>query len=115
MCWGVFAKESSTPLSQQGENTRIKAVVKMYFIVGPTWLMEILGWYLKYHTSIGKCGSRKVLIFFDIVNALQGFFLFLVFYFDKERTFTNSSKYTRAQHQNANETLNGRTVSTYCK
>ena len=110
ICCGVFAIGKSIPLTQQqSDRKRFKAIIKMYIIVGPTWFMEVFGWYLAYHTGIGKCQSHKAMIFFNVVNALQGSLLFMVFYFDMERISsmltTNFLKHFKAEHQNTDETL----------
>ena len=82
----------------------------MYFIVGPTWIMEVVGWCLTYHTTMGLCQVGQLMIFFDVINALQGFFLFLVFYFDKERTTSLWNKCSKhIEHQEENYPLRGRT------
>ena len=55
----------------QDDKKRLKAVIKMYFVVGPTWIMEVIGWYLAYHTIMGCCHAKELAIFFDIINSLQ--------------------------------------------
>ena len=103
------------PLTQETDIMRFRAVIKMYFVVGPTWIMEVVGWYLTYHTRIGMCQAGKLMIFFDVINALQGFFLFLVFYFDKKRTSLLWNKcLNQPKYQAENNTLRGRarTIST---
>ena len=87
----------------------------MYFVAGPTWIMEVVGWYLTYHTRIGMCQVGKLMIFFDVINALQGFFLFLVFYFDKERTsllWNQCLEHLKRQEENNTPRGRTRTIST---
>ena len=55
----------------QDDKKRLKAVIKMYFVVGPTSIMEVVGWYLAYHTTMGRCHAKELAIFFDIINSLQ--------------------------------------------
>ena len=77
--------------------------------------MEVVGWYLTHHTSIGMCQARKLMIFFDVINALQGFFLFLVFYFDKERTsllWNQCLNHLKRQEENNTPRGRTRTIST---
>ena len=78
----------------------------MFFVMGPTWIMEIIGWALKYHSELGKDTSSHMFLLFDVVNSLQvsyignffflsdtfdtilapqGFFLFFAIYLDDKR------------------------------
>ena len=50
---------------------RLRLIIKLFFIFGPIWIMDIVVWALKYHSSLGKFTSSKLGIFFDTINALQ--------------------------------------------
>lgn len=43
----------------------------MFFVMGPTWIMEIIGWALKYHSELEKDTSSQLFLLFDVVNSLQ--------------------------------------------
>ena len=73
MCCGVFAQKSGKgPAIEDENNKRLKAVVKMFFVMGPTWLAEILHFALK--QGVKECHVNKVVILFDIINCLQVIF-----------------------------------------
>jgi hypothetical protein len=63
---------------------RAKTVAKLFFVMGLTWIAEIISWMLgKYleHTVL----IVKISMFFDCLNALQGFTLFCALFFDHVR------------------------------
>ena len=72
MFFGVYAQSSATlSIQQHDDKKRLKAVAKMYFIMGPTWIVEVIGWYLSFHTKVGQYKASQFGLFFDVINALQ--------------------------------------------
>ena len=69
MCCGVFAQG---PAIEDENNKRLKAIVKMFFVMGPTWLAEILHFALS--QGVKQCHVNKVVILFDLINCLQVIF-----------------------------------------
>ena len=64
-------------------NPRHKTVLKMFFLLGMTWILHILGWGLMLYgetnimLQILKCS-------FDLINSLQGVILFCVMFFNSD-------------------------------
>ena len=67
MCCGVFAQKGQA--IEDENNKRLKAVVKMFFVMGPTWLAEIFSFALD--QGVKQCHASKIVILFDIINCLQ--------------------------------------------
>ena len=64
-------------------NPRHKTVLKMFFLLGMTWILHIFGWGLMLFgetnvmLQILKCS-------FDLINSLQGVILFCVMFFNSD-------------------------------
>jgi len=52
----------------------MKHATKMFFIMGPLWIFEIIEWQLKL-TGNYDLNVSKGLLIFHICNSLQGFFM----------------------------------------
>ena len=71
MACGVFARQSGGgPNINDEQYRRRKAVVKMFFVMGPTWLSEIISSALT-QLSVKECLVKRYVLFFDVINALQ--------------------------------------------
>ena len=57
-----------------GDKRRIKAVIKMFFVLGPTWIMDVISWALGWHSKLGRYDAQRMSLPFDIINALQVIF-----------------------------------------
>lgn len=70
MAYGTFAKQSGGGTKIKDESyRRRKAVLKMFFVMGPTWLAEIIAFALPY----GVCErlADRLVFPFNVINALQ--------------------------------------------
>ena len=73
LCWGVFGDSRGDPNVQEKNRTRMKACVKMFFVMGLSWIAEIINWAV----AVAQSGQdedlnvTKGLFFFDLVNSLQ--------------------------------------------
>ena len=72
MTCGVFAKQSGGgPQIRDESYRRRKAAVKMFFVMGPTWVAEIIGFAIPYTGIICQSLVDRLVLPFDIINALQ--------------------------------------------
>ncbi|CAB4060597.1 MTH [Lepeophtheirus salmonis] len=71
---GVWADGADDPLIRKQNRLRHKAVFKLFFAMGISWLAEVISWIIEW--TVGKSSSAVIIgsAFFDIVNALQGKF-----------------------------------------
>ncbi|KAK7027385.1 hypothetical protein SK128_013599 [Halocaridina rubra] len=69
--------------TQQKNRERMWLYVKLFIVMGVTWLAEVISW------QIGTCEAWMV---FDFVNALQGFLIFLIFTYNKNHIKKMMSK-----------------------
>ena len=58
-----------------------KTVFKMFFLLGMTWTLDILGWALMVYDQ-NNLGFKTSKIFIDLINSLQGVILLCVMYFN---------------------------------
>eukprot|EP00096_Caligus_rogercresseyi_P008200 TRINITY_DN2667_c0_g1_i2.p1 TRINITY_DN2667_c0_g1~~TRINITY_DN2667_c0_g1_i2.p1 ORF type:complete len:638 (+),score=118.93 TRINITY_DN2667_c0_g1_i2:48-1961(+) len=78
---GVWADGGEDPLIRKQNRLRHKAVFKLFFAMGISWLAEVVSWIFGWtigHSTAVIYGSA----FFDMVNALQGVTIFVVIVFD---------------------------------
>ena len=72
---GTFSRSNSRNMIRcNGDKRRIKAVFKMFFVLGPTWIMDVISWALGRHSKWGLYKSQRMSLPFDIINALQVIF-----------------------------------------
>ena len=53
---------------------------QLFFVMGITWIAEVVSWMLLHHYSLSVT-IIKASLFFDCLNALQGFTLFCTLFF----------------------------------
>ena len=58
-----------------------KTVFKMFFLLGMTWTLDILGWALMVYDQ-KNLGFKISKILIDLINSLQGVILLCVMYFN---------------------------------
>jgi hypothetical protein len=71
MCCGVWSNNRGDPVIQQQNQTKMKAVIKMFFVMGLTWIAEFVSWALT--DKYGGHAIYKTTFVFDLINALQVF------------------------------------------
>ena len=69
--FGIYSSRNESFKIGENDGKRARAVIKMFFVMGPTWIMEIIGWALKFHSNLGKDTSSQLFLLFDVVNSLQ--------------------------------------------
>lgn len=72
---GVWSERRMVSATIEKSNLRVKnvMVVKLFFVLGVTWLMEVVS------VVLSTYGIDSLIFFvFDVINALQGFILFVV-------------------------------------
>ena len=71
MAVGVFAKQSggNAKIKDEGHRRR-KAAVKMFFVMGPTWLAEVIGFAIA-NSGVSQSLTDSLVLPFEIINALQ--------------------------------------------
>ena len=69
MLCGVWANQAGDPVVAQQNRQKLYVVIKMFFVVGVSWIAEIISFFLSW--SVGSYNIYKSLFFFDIINSLQ--------------------------------------------
>ena len=73
MCCGVYA-HGGTNLNQSindQNKKRFKAILKMAFIMGISWIAEIISFYITWQFGHESFSHSKIIFGFKIFNALQ--------------------------------------------
>ena len=68
MCCGVWSQKSGQPGNARTQR-KLKAVCKVFFVMGLTWIAEIITWALK--TKFGHHRLYKYTFPLELLNALQ--------------------------------------------
>ena len=104
---GVWSNNANDPVVAQQTQQKMRVVVKMFFVMGVTWIAEFISWLLSY--TIGSKHVYKIIFPFQVINSLQGLFMFLVIYFDQARIQkicgTTSSQRQPSEQSNAETRL----------
>jgi len=72
--------DGAQKLDEDGEHkgkSRVKMCFKLFFVMGITWVFEVLQFFIN--------DSTEVWILFDIINMLQGFFIFVAVVLSEKR------------------------------
>ncbi|XP_040563393.1 probable G-protein coupled receptor Mth-like 3 [Lepeophtheirus salmonis] len=112
---GVWADGADDPLIRKQNRLRHKAVFKLFFAMGISWLAEVISWIIEW--TVGKSSSAVIIgsAFFDIVNALQGVTIFVVIVFDSANIIKIKKffkKYSHSSEHNTNLST-GASMSTF--
>jgi len=51
--------------------------MKIFIVMGVLWIFEVISWVIEVYVTIKFW--QKVFLFFDVVNALQGLWIFVIF------------------------------------
>ena len=68
--WNIYYGPFSNNMSLN-QQKKIKIVAKLSIVMGPTWIMEVVGWAISYHSNLEKVQARKSVFAFDLINSLQ--------------------------------------------
>ena len=60
---------NADPVLKQQNKKRMKAVIKMFFVMGVTWILELVGWIVDY--KYGTARVHKYVLPLDLINSLQ--------------------------------------------
>lgn len=83
MLCGVWAANKGDPIVAEQNRKKQKVVVKMFFVIGITWISEIVSVVLSWNDNHHKL--YKVDFIFTLINSLQGVIMFCAIYFDSAR------------------------------
>ena len=97
---GLWTSSTNTTDRDKAEKRRqrMRVVIKMFFVMGLTWIADIIDWAIE--TKHGKYeifkdkGLLYSGLFFVIINSSQGIIMFIVVYFDSGRIQALKDKYT---------------------
>jgi hypothetical protein len=68
---------------------------QLFFVMGLTWIAEIISWFLIHFFPLSVT-IVEASLFFDCLNALQGFTLFCALFFDRVSYTISKNKNTRS-------------------
>ena len=69
MCFGVFANGLNHNSMNDQNKKRMTAIIKMFFIMGITWLAEIVSFSIDWNEPSNS--DNKISFAFSVINALQ--------------------------------------------
>ena len=75
MLCGVWANQAGDPVVAQQNRQKLHVVIKMFFVMGVSWIAEIISFFLNWF--VGSYNIYKSLLFFQLINSLQVPFLIL--------------------------------------
>ena len=83
----------------QRRKQRMKVAVKMFFVMGLTWIADMISWAIATNHGEFEVFKNKGLLYsglvFQIINSSQGIIMFLVVYFDTNRIRALKRKYNQ--------------------
>jgi len=82
MLCGVWSAQAGDPVVENQNRTKIFVVMKMFFVMGISWIAELISFFL--YWFVGDAFYKEV-FFFQLINSLQGFVMFCAIYFDTPR------------------------------
>ena len=69
MLCGVWAAQAGDPVIAQQNRQKRHVVIKMFFVMGVTWIAEIISFFL--YWAVGEHKLYRKIFFFELINALQ--------------------------------------------
>ena len=69
MLCGVWANQAGDPVVAQKNRQNMLVVIKMFFIMGVSWIAEIVSFFLNW--LVGANNIYKGIFFFQLINSLQ--------------------------------------------
>merc|ERR1711879_695200 len=83
MVCGIWAQTPPTGSVASQSKRKVKAVCKVFFVMGLTWIAEIITWILK--ITYGHHRIYKFIFPLEVLNASQGVIMFCVVYFTRDQ------------------------------
>ena len=77
---GLWSNRSGDPVMKAQQKSMYKTVIKMFFAMGITWFAEAISHVLEW--AYKPQDVKYIVLFFKIINSLQGLILFCVIVFD---------------------------------
>ena len=69
MLCGVWANQAGDPVVAQKNRQNMLVVIKMFFIMGVSWIAEIVSFFLNW--LVGANNIYKGIFLFQLINSLQ--------------------------------------------
>ena len=69
MLCGVWASQAGDPIIAQQQRQKMQVVIKMFFVMGVTWIAELISFFITW--AIGDHKHYRELFFFQLINCLQ--------------------------------------------
>ena len=69
MLCGVWASQAGDPVVAQQQRQKMQVVIKMFFVMGVTWIAELISFFL--YWAVGEHKLYRKLFFFELINSLQ--------------------------------------------
>ena len=69
--FGTFGSGKGDPVIKDQQKRRLKAVIKMFFVMGLTRIVEVISFILEQFYGRSNLTIHKLTLFFDIMIALQ--------------------------------------------
>ena len=70
-------------------NRMMKVIIKMFFVMGLTWIADMISWAIEAKLTTYEIFKNKGLLYsalvFDVINSCQGIIMFLLVFFDNAR------------------------------
>ena len=70
-------------------NKMLKVVIKMFFVMGLTWIADMISWAIEAKLTTYEIFKNKGLLYsalaFDVINSCQGIIMFFMVFFDNAR------------------------------
>lgn len=88
MFYGVWAKKSGDPKVAKEKEQQLKKLhvcIKLFFVMGITWIADIISKIIISGGDLKDNDTKEATIFFQVINSLQGFFMFCLIYFESAR------------------------------
>ena len=73
MLCGVWASQAGDPVIAQQQRQKMQVVIKMFFVMGVTWIAELISFFLDW--AVGSHTIYREVFFFQLINSLQVRFL----------------------------------------
>ena len=79
MFCGTWSHRQNDPVVAEQHKQKLRMVIKMFFVMGVSWIAEILSFFLNW--SVGSHKIYKGSLFFQLINSLQvRMYTYLFFY-----------------------------------
>ena len=102
LAFGEISRNSNAATEREKaerRKQRMKVAIKMFFVMGLTWIADMISWAIATKHGKFEVFKNKGLLYsglvFQIINSSQGIIMFLVVYFDTNRIKALQEKYSQ--------------------